>query len=184
MSFFSLLRVLLQIALVFFSFALFGLSCAGLATDRLKGDPATAVVALAGGATVGVVPGVMVLAWAKPEKPVATAWFEMSFFSVLFMVFTAGLATFTSETTRLRQNCASPPPADLRPFSFDLTCSLATSILVVGWLATGFLTLILIITTLFVLRRWWLRDPEVSKMPVVVLWAEGWWRPWRHAGIV
>ncbi|GAA6005698.1 hypothetical protein JCM10207_005299 [Rhodosporidiobolus poonsookiae] len=206
MAFLSALRIALLGFLTFLSFVLYGIACAALATDQLRGDPATAIVAFAGGITALVVPGWRVafsfspvdarlclvlfvsnslaLAATRPAKFPATTWFFFSYLSTLFVFYTAGLATFTGDTSSLRASCASPPPVDFRSFEFDLLCTLSNTILGVGWTAWTLLTLLILFTGLFVVRRWWWRDQAIAGKPAGELWEEGWWKPWQHAGKV
>lgn len=112
----------LKLFFVFFSFVLYGVACAGLVTDELRGDLAMALVAFAGGVGCWVVvlmcvfflfppnlsfslprllgseaddddidddnPSRMFTAHSKPDKWIATTWFDLATSSTLFVFLT------------------------------------------------------------------------------------------------
>ncbi|GAA5959059.1 hypothetical protein JCM21900_000008 [Sporobolomyces salmonicolor] len=126
-------RPALQLLLALLSLVLYGVSCAALATEKLKGDSATAVVAFVAGVIVILVPGTMVCAKAKPQHFIATVWYDLASGSVLFVFLVAGLATLTYDTSDQRQVCSNPPRFSTG-YDLGLVCTLVTTILAVGWI--------------------------------------------------
>ncbi|GAA5895945.1 hypothetical protein JCM5296_003152 [Sporobolomyces johnsonii] len=171
-------RPALQLLLAFLSLVLYGVSCAALATDKLKGDSATAVVAFVAGITVILVPGTMVFAKAKPQHFIATVWYDLTLWSLLFVFFVAGLATLTYDTTHQRQVCSNPPRLLPTDYDLGLVCTLITTILAVGWICFALIVILALVTAILALRRWWMRDAEIAWSTVDELWSKGWTGAW------
>ncbi|GAA5932907.1 hypothetical protein JCM1841_005191 [Sporobolomyces salmonicolor] len=170
-------RPALQLLLALLSLVLYGVSCAGLATEKLKGDSATALVAFVAGVTVILVPGTMVCAKAKPQHFIATVWYDLASGSVLFVFLVAGLATLTYDTTYQRQVCSNPPRFSTG-YDLGLVCTLVTTILAVGWICFALIVILGLVTATLAMRGWWMGDPKTAWSTVDELWSKGWNGSW------